>query len=252
MRKHLIWTLVLATAIAVGVSAVALAAGEKPTVVRAGNLVLTLNGGVSPKALPRTKLAPIAVHFSGRIATADGSQPPALTNFSIETGRTGAIETKGVPVCSRGEIAATNTQAAEAACRGAIVGKGSTEVRVAFPESTPFNARGPLVIFNGGTRGNKTLILIHAYVAVPAPTAIVETITVTKEHRGPYNLHSTGPISPIAGGSGSVTSFDLTINRKGYLMASCLGGLFFAHVVAAFKGGTEVSGSLTRPCKEIG
>jgi hypothetical protein len=252
MRKQMIWTLALATAVAVGVSTLALAAGEKPTVIRAGNLVLTLNGGVTPKALPKSKLAPITIHFSGRIATVDGSQPPALSNFSIDTGRTGAIETKGVPVCSRAKIQATTTQAAERACSGAIVGRGSTEVKVAFPESTPFTADGPLVIFNGGTKGGKTLILIHAYVAVPAPTAIVETITVTKEHRGPYNLHTTGPIAPIAGGSGSVTGFDLTINRRGYLMASCLGGTFFAHVVAAFRDGTEVSGSLTRPCKEIG
>lgn len=251
MRKQMIWILALSTAIAVGVSAVALAAGEKPTVVQAGNLVLTLNGGVSPKALPRTKLAPISVHFSGRIATVDGSQPPALSNFSIDTGKTGAIDTKGIAVCSRGKIEATTTQSAEAACRGAIVGRGSTEVRVAFPESTPFTAKGPLVIFNGGTQGGKTLILIHAYVAVPAPTAIVETITVTKEHKGLYNLRAAGPIPPIAGGSGSVTAFDLTINRKGYLMASCLGGQFFAHVVASFRDGAEISGNLTRPCKEI-
>jgi hypothetical protein len=224
MRKHTIWTLSLATAIAVVTSA----------------------------AAPRTKLAPITLHFSGRIATVDGSQPPALKDFIVETGKTGAIDTKGVPVCGRGRIEATSTQAAERACRGAIVGRGSTEVRVAFPESTPFTAKGPLVIFNGGTKRDKTLILIHAYVAVPAPTAIVETITITKEHKGPYNLHAAGPIPLIAGGSGSVTSFDLTINRPDYLMASCLGGMFFAHVVATFRNETEVSGSLTRPCQEVG
>ncbi len=252
MRRRLTVMSALAAVTALSACVAAIAAGEAPTIVRAGNLVLTLNGGVSPKALPKSKLAPITLHVSGNIATVDGSQPPALENFILDTGRTGAIETKGVPACSKGKLEATSTAAAERACRGAIVGRGSTEVRVAFPESEPFTAKGPLVIFNGGTKGGKTLIFIHAYVAVPAPTAIVETITITKEHKGPYNLHTVGPIPPIAGGSGSVTAFNLTINRRGYLMASCVGGMFLAHVLAVFRDGTEVSGDFTRPCEPIG
>jgi hypothetical protein len=252
MRKYWPWVMVLAAALAIGVAAKAIAGTEKPIVVRAGNLILKLNGGASPKALPRAKLAPVTIHASARIATVDGSQPPALKEFILDTGPTGVINSSGVPVCRTGRIEATTTAEAERACSSSIVGKGSTAVRVAFPESTPFSAKGPLVIFNGGSRGNRALILIHAYVNVPAPTAIVETVVVTKEHDGPYNLHSAGTIPVIAGGSGVVTSFELTINRPGYLLASCSDGKFFAHVVAVFRGGTELMGSFIRPCTRIG
>ena len=252
MHKRLSLVVALASVIVLSAAAVAFAGGEKPIVVRAGNLVLTLNGGVSPKALPSTKLAPIALHFSATIATADGSHPPALKELNVDTGPSGAIDTSGIPVCNKSKLEATNTAAAEKACPGAIVGTGSTEVSVEFPESTPFSAKGPLVVFNGGTKGGKTLIYIHAYVAVPAPTAIVETVTISKEHKGPYNLHAEGPVPLIAGGSGSITSFELTINRRGYLLASCVGGRFFAHVTAAFRNGTDVAGTVTRTCRAIG
>ena len=252
MRKRLTLAVALASVVALSAAAGAFAGGEKPIVVRAGNLALTLNGGVSPRALPSTKLAPITLHFSAAIATADGSHPPALRELNVDTGPSGAIDTSGIPTCAKAKIEATTTKASEQACPGAIVGKGKTEVSVEFPESTPFSAKGPLVVFNGGTKGGKTLIYIHAYVAVPTPTAIVETVTITKEHKGPYNLHAAGPVPLIAGGSGSITSFDLTINRRGYLMASCVGDQFFAHVTAAFRDGTEIAGTVTRPCTAIG
>jgi hypothetical protein len=252
MRKHLIWTCAIATAIAVGVSAAALAAAEKPTVIRAGNLVLTLNGGVSPKAFSKTKLSPVSLHVSGGIATANGSHPPALREVILDTGRTGVVNTKGVPVCTPGKIQATDTRHAEAACKGAIVGKGKATVQVAFPEQRPFNATGPLVVFNGGTRGGMTTLYVHAYVSVPTPTAIVTTVKISKEHKGLFNLRSVSSIPLIAGGSGSVTSFELTINRKGYLLAKCSDGRFFANAAARFRDGSEVSGDLVRPCKGIG
>ena len=56
----------------------AVAAAEKPTTVKAGNLVLTINGGVTPKALPKKEMAPITLNVAGKIGTADGTHPPAL------------------------------------------------------------------------------------------------------------------------------------------------------------------------------
>ena len=43
-------------------------------------------------------------------------------------------------------------------------------------------------------------MLIHAYVSVPAPTAIVTTVLTSREHKGPYRLHSVATIPLIAGG----------------------------------------------------
>lgn len=251
MRKSAICTLAIAVALGSVWAAVAVAGGEKPVVVRAGNVILTVNGNASPTALPRHGLAPISFHSSGKIATADGTHPPALREVVLDTGKTGAIEADDFPSCRVSQIEATTTKEAERACGDAIVGRGTTEGEVAFPESAPFIAKGPLVLFNGGRKGGKYLLYIHAYVSVPAPTAIIVPVVTTRIHRGPYRLHAVSKIPPVAGGAGSVTYFYLNINRKGYLMANCDNGHFSAYVAASFAEGTEVEGSFERPCRPI-
>ncbi len=252
MRKRFGWTIALALAIAATVAAAASAGGEKPIVVRSGNLILTFNGGATPKVLPKTGLAPISLHASGRIATVDGSHPPAAEEVVLDTGKTGVIAADDFPTCSAGEIEATSTKMAEEKCRGAIVGKGTTKAEVAFPEQAPFSASGPLVIFNGGEQGGRTLMLVHAYISVPAPTAIVAKVITTKEHKGSYRLHSVTTIPEVAGGAGSLIAFALKIDRKGYLLANCDNGHFSAHATFKFKDGSEVSGAFLRPCTGIG
>lgn len=253
MRKSVGFTLAVAVAVAISSAgaAVAAAGGEQPVVVRSGNVIFTVNGNASPTALPRNKLAPISFHASGKIATADGTHPPALAEAVLDTGKAGTIEAGDFPACRPGQIEATTTAEAERVCGDAIVGGGQTEVEVQFPESSPFTAKGPLIIFNGGEKGGKSLMLIHAYVSVPAPTAIVTTVLTNGEHKGPYRLHSVAKIPLVAGGAGSVTGFFLKIDRKGYLTANCSNGHFSAHLTANFRDGTSVSGSFERPCTPI-
>ena len=50
-------------------------------------------------------------------------------------------------------------------------------------------------------------------------------------------------IPKIAGGSGSVTDFNLTINKKGYLLAKCPDGHLDAQGEAIFADGTRAKGS---------
>src|SRR4051794_26304331 len=94
MRKRLTWTLALGAAVAIAVAGIATAA--KPTIVRAGNLILTLNGDFSPKQLPKNKLAGITLNISGKIATADGTHPPAMRKVVVLTDKNGAINAKGL------------------------------------------------------------------------------------------------------------------------------------------------------------
>ena len=48
-----------------------------------------------------------------------------------------------------------------------------------FPEQTPIDAKGPIILFNGGVHGGTTLLFIHTYVDVPAPTAVIATVKIT-------------------------------------------------------------------------
>jgi hypothetical protein len=254
MRRALLTTLALAGALAMVAASFAIA--EKPTVVRAGNLVLKVNGGVTPRALPRNRLAPITLHASGDIGTTDGTQPPALKEVTIDFDKHGTVNAKGLPVCQPGKLQATDTQHAKEACKGAIVGTGKTRVRVAFPEQAPFVSSGPLVLFNGGVHGGVTTMFIHAYVNVPAPTAIVTRVAIKKIHKGRYGTRAVATVPVIAGGSGSVIHFDLAVHRlfkrhgkkQSYLLARCANGHFFAHAAAKYRDGRTMEGDVVRAC----
>jgi hypothetical protein len=259
MRRHLTWTLVLAVAVAVGVAGAAIAA-ETPTVVRAGNLILKLNGGVTPQALPKKRLAPIGFHGGGTLTTVDGSQPPALREVVFDIDKNVLIDVKGLPACRAGQLQAQDTAHAKGACPNAILGKGSATVRVAFPEQTPFDATGPLILFNGGVKGGVTTLFLHTYVAVPTPTAVVAPVKVTKEHKGRLGTRLLFSVPAIAGGSGSVIHTELAAHRfftykgeqRSWLFARCSGGRLVARGTFEFRDGSAITGGIARPCKATG
>lgn len=255
MRKRLISIIAIGAALAVAVAGIATA--EKPTIVQAGNLKLTLNGGFSPKALPKSgKPAPITLNVSGKIQTIDGTHAPALKEVVVETDKNGMIDLKGLPTCTAGKLQAQDTKAAEAICPKAIIGSGITNVDVALPEQTPFIAKSKLVAFNGGVSGGKTTILIHAFLSSPLSAAVVTTVKITKVHNGRYGTKSVASIPKIAGGYGSVKEFSLTFDRgyknTPFLFANCPDGHLDAKATSVFADGTKLTGTFTRTCQPKG
>lgn len=261
MRKRLTMTLALATALVVVAAGLAAAAGNhKAVVIQEGNLKITVDGGFSPTALPKAKMAPIGLNVSGKIETTDGSHPPALREFIVETDKNGAINAKGLPTCTVGKLVARETKAAEAACPKAIVGSGKTDVEVEFAESPPLIVHSKLVAFNGGVKGGVTTILIHAFLKNPVSAAVVTTVKVSKIHKGRFGTKSVASIPVIAGGYGSPVFFELTVNRKftykgkqqSYLLAKCPDGHLNARGTAIFSDGKHLSGEVVRPCTPKG
>jgi hypothetical protein len=253
MRKHLIRTAAMAVALALIAAASAFA---KPEVVRVGTLFLRDNGGISPTKLPRHEQAPISANLNAKIGTTDGSHPPAVRSVNLDFDKTIQVNARGLPTCTERQLIARSTAAAKNACANAIVGSGEGEVEVAFPEQQPFAATGPIVLFNGGVHGDTTLILIHTYVAVPAPTAVIATAKLTKIHRGRYGTNAVARIPAIAGGAGSVTKFKLTIKRtftykgkkQSYLTASCPTGHYYTEGEVGFDDGTTLEITHVLPC----
>ncbi len=235
-------------------------AGNKPETVEIGNVLFTFNGGFSPTTLPKRKLAPIALSASGQIRTKDGSHPPALKEVIVETDKNGAVTTTGFPTCKSGQLQSRDTATARKICGAAIIGKGKTEVEIALPEQTPIPVKSDLTVFNGGTAGGVTTLFIHAYITVPTPAAIVTTVKIKNIHHGRYGLESVASIPKIAGGSGSVKSFSLTINKKytykgkrmSILSAKCADGKLQAHATAVFADGTRGSSDIVRTCTPTG
>ena len=246
MRKYLLITMAVGALVALTVAGVATA--EKPVKVRAGNLELTFNGGFTPKALSKTKFDPITLNVSGKIRTVDGTHPPAMKEFVLETDKNGAINVKGLPICTAAKLQSQDTKHAEAICKTAIIGEGQATAEISFAEQAPIPAKSKIIAFNGGFKGGTTTIYIHAYLTVPTPAAIVTTVKIKKIHNGRYGLKSVASIPKIAGGSGSVTDFNLTINKKGVLTAKCTDGKLQAHGTAVFSDGTRASAEVLRTC----
>jgi hypothetical protein len=255
----------VATAVAVAASFILLlatgaSAGNKPETVEAGNLLFTFNGGFSPTKLPKKELAPIALSASGKIQAKDGGHPAALKEVIVETDKNGAVTTVGFPKCTAGKLQSQDTAHARAICKKAIIGEGTTEVEIKLPEQSAIAVKSGLTVFNAGTKGGTTTFLIHAYITVPTPAAIVTTVKITKIHNGRYGLKSIASIPKIAGGGGSVKSFSLKIDKKytykgrqmSVLSAKCADGKLQAHAKAIFADGTNAAADIVRTCTAKG
>jgi hypothetical protein len=237
---------VLGLVVAVALAGIAVAA--QPTRIRVGNLEGIFNGDFSPKALSKTKRTPITFNISGDIKDITGAHPPALREFVLETDKNGAIDVKGLPVCKASQLQSQTTAKAEAICKSAIIGSGHATAGIAFPEQPEVPARSKIIAFNGGFSGGVTTLYIHGYLTVPVPAAIVTTVKIKKIHKGRYGLVSVSSIPKIAGGSGSVTHFDLTISKHGVLSAKCTDGKLQVHGEAVFTNGPKLAATVTRPC----
>jgi hypothetical protein len=257
MRKYLICAVAVIAGLVLIVVASALA---KPHVIRAGNLFLRDNGGIFPSRLPRHTQTPISARIDAEIGTVDGTHPPAVQTLNIDFDKSIEVNAEGLPVCKQDQLVARSSVAARKACADAIVGSGEGEVEVAFPEQQPILAKGPVSLFNGGVHGATTLLFVHAYVNVPAPTAVIVTVKITRINRGHYGIHTVSRIPAITGGAGSVTRFQLTIGRKftykgkreSYLTASCPTGIYYTEGDILFADGSTLQGTHLLPCTPIG
>ncbi|HET9198184.1 MAG TPA: hypothetical protein VFN92_08040 [Solirubrobacterales bacterium] len=260
MNRKPLLLIALVALLALAVTAAVAAGSPNRKIWCVANLCVADDGGISPDKLPRHEKAPTTARLNGEISTKDGSHPPPFESMDLKIEKNIALDAVGLPTCRLGQLKATSSAAAKRACREAIVGSGEAEVEVAFPEQAPFRSTGPLILFNGGTKGPTTTLLLHAYVDVPAPTAIVVPAKITRIHDGPFGLRIQATIPRIAGGSGSVTMFDLEVGRKyaykgrkkSLLSASCPDGSWMAKGEAKFVDGTTLHIAHLFPCTPEG
>lgn len=254
MRRALVIGATLAAALALLTT---VAFGER---IQLGNIIVDVNGGFSPRALPKHSFAPITLKASGDVSTVDGTLPPAPHQIQIDWDRNGRINTRGLPRCSASKIENTTTPAAMKACGSSLVGVGFAAGQVAFPDQAPFPASSKVLIFNGTPRGGHPVALLHAYAFVPAPTTFVVPVDVTRIHGGRYGLRTSLIAPVIAGGYGVITHFNIKIHRtyslKGrrqtYVAARCTDGRLQARGSVSFADGSSLTGSIFRACNPRG
>jgi hypothetical protein len=230
-----------------------------------GDLFVRFSGGIEPNALPRHERAPIAVRMKGVIRTLSGARPPSVRQISIALNRSGRIDSRGLPVCERREIEPSSSREALERCGGALVGKGSYDAEVAFPEQDAFRSRGRILAFNAVAGGEK-VILAHVFGPEPVPITRIVVFRIRKTD-GVYGTILTGALPRSLIRWGYLRSIHLAFHRtyeyrgrqRSYISAACAapagfpGAVFpFARTSMAFEDGRTLASSLTRSCKVRG
>ena len=252
MRKTLLRVHVLA-----GVVLLVAAASAAAIVLHASNLVITADGGFTPTTLPKHGFAPIKLHGFGKIESEDGSPPPVLETVTLWFDKHGKVETRGLPTCTPGKLAATTTAQARKLCPGAIVGTGFGKAVVNFHEQGPIPASSPITLFNARPKHGNPTLLAHAHLTVPGPTTFVVPIEIKKVHDGRYGFKTVAKIPKIAGGYGVPLYARLSVGREwqykgktlSYANAGCPDGRLQAKGQFKFKDGTFLQGSVFKRCK---
>jgi hypothetical protein len=262
MRRGVVFAVTTVLLIGVASISFAIAKGKnpKPTVVRAGNMVLEIDGNVTPQVLPKHHFAPMGFWGTAKLSTVDGSHPPALKRSAFEVDKDVVVSVQGLPACRIDQLRAVDTKRAEAVCGDAVLGHGSATVEVAFPEQKPFNSTGPLIFFNGGERNGVVSVFAYTYVSVPAPTAVIATAEIRRVSKGAFGLRIETRIPRIAGGAGSFVAARFSMRRvytykgkrRSVISGRCSDGLLRAKGVFTFDDATALSGSVFRTCTAAG
>ncbi len=226
-----------------------------------GNLIVSLDGGLSPLALPRDRPAPVAVHLEGGLQTSDRSPLPRVTRIELGLPSQGVVSTKGLPSCGTRLLHDAKPPEALTACRGALIGRGRLQASVALPNQSPFSIDARVLAFNGRVDGGRA-VLLHAYTANP-PTVAVLPLRLRRQE-GRFGLALVGNLPPSLGPWPRLRRFDVTLFRRysyrgrprSYLSASCpipkrnTAGFFsLAKVGFELADGRQISTGIARSCR---
>ncbi len=227
-----------------------------------GNVIVAFDGGISPKALPRTGVAPVAVSIESSFKSAEaGAAPPQLRTIAIAINKGGKLFDRGLPTCRVRKIQPTTIKAARRICGDAIVGSGHVQVLVNLANQPPFTFTGPLLVFNAERADGHRRLLAQVYGRKP-PSAFVLTFNIL-EKQGTYGTVIKTTLPKPAQRWAYVTNFDMKLRRvytyKGekhsYISAGCAapegfpGAVYpFAKGNFDFAGGNRVTATLVRDC----
>jgi hypothetical protein len=234
-------------------------------VVQKAGVRLALSGAFTPRALPRSAAAPIAVEVGGTVSTVDGSPPPQLQTIEIEVNRAARLDPTGLPSCTYDQLQPSTTAGAMAACGPAKVGEGTFTANVAIPEQSPFPSDGKLVAFNG-TEGGRPVIFAHVYGTEPIPTSYTLVLQISRG-RGTWGTVLRASLPQVTASVAFVTGITLRLHRvyraggerRSYLSAACsapagLPGATFplARATFSFADGLGLGETLVRSCRAAG
>ena len=203
-RKVLVW--VLGLALAAGVSAVALGAGNTQNTQA---IVVT----ATPSKQSKTKFANIKLRSkttTGTTGTGSFAITPvdhAVTFYDKDI----RFDSKGLPQCSK-SLAGLTTAQAKAACPKAIVGSGNAVVKISGDPSLP-DTSTDITAFNGKPVGGHPILLLHTYSAALGTSNVVVLVGKLFKTSGKYGWKLDVTVPQLPAGT-AATIFDVTVHHK--------------------------------------
>jgi hypothetical protein len=216
---------------------------------------------VIPKNLSKTKPTPVTLKVTTKTTSttaANGVPSPAIRAV-VDFDKNASLYTKGIPTCDSAKLQSTSTEVALQSCGNAKIGTGSGSALL--PVGTKVLPE-PVVItaFNGVPVGGRPVVLLHAYGSSPVQTTQVLIGKVSN-----YNKEGFGPrldveIPKLAGGTGALTDFTVTINKKykykgekrSFVSAKCPNSKKLkARAAFTYLDGEVLTAVSTQSCKQL-
>jgi hypothetical protein len=249
--------LLVAMAVLIGLTA-ATAHGERR---QHGNLIVTLDGGFAPRALPRDRPAPVAVELKAGLRTSDHTPVPRVTGVELGIPRQGVISTRGLPTCKPRRIRNTTTAKALEACGPALIGSGRMVAQVKIPSQPAFAVHARLLAFNGRVNGRRAVI-VHG-LALRPPSVVVLPFLIERRP-GKFGTVFSARLPDNLGPWPRFARFEMSFYRRytfrgrerSYISASCplpkrvpFAPFSFAKASLTLADGRQISMGIARTCR---
>lgn len=234
-----------------------LARGER---AQRGNLIVTLDGGFAPRALPRDRPAAVSVQLKAGLQTADSTTLPRVTRVELGIPGQGLISSRGLPTCTARRLRNITTTGALEACRPALIGSGLMVAQVKIPSQPAFAVHARLLAFNGKVHGQRAVI-VHG-IALRPPTVVVLPFLIHLRP-GKFGTVLTAHLPANLGPWPRFARFEMNFHRRyiyrgrerSYISASCplpprvpLGFFSFAKATFTLADGRRISKGIARSC----
>jgi hypothetical protein len=253
-RPSLIAAIVL---VAAPIAAAAALAG--PLVSGPNGNTQSLEALIAPKKLSKKKLTPgsLEVTTLTTSTTDPGGVPVPAVHATIDFDENAALFTRGLPTCNPAAVIGKSTEEAERACGKAKIGRG--HALAYLRASKVYEVPQTVIAFNGVPKGGKPVVVLHAYGTTPLQASVVLIGTVAGYGREGFGPRLDLEIPLIAGGTGALKEFHVTIRkrwrykgvRRSFLSARCPNSRKLkARGKFTFRDGESLTASSTQTCKQ--
>lgn len=211
MRRH---PFLIASIVALGAAIAATAAIAGPVVTGPDGNTQSIDSLIKPTKLSKTRLTPGSLKVTTlTTSTTDPSGVPSpAVHATIDFDKSAVLFTKGLPTCDPAQVQNKSTEEAETACGKAKIGSG--HALAYLRSSRVYEVPQVVTAFNGKPKGGKPVVILHTYGTTPLQASLVLVGTVSNYGKEGYGPRLDLEIPLLAGGTGALKEFQVTIHKK--------------------------------------